>query len=77
MLSLGNADDAASLLLLGPANLREPLTGHVGIVRALVVVRINEDVNIVVPLREQGQRSRATERIVVRMRREQQDRLAL
>ena len=60
-----------------PSNPRQPLAGHLRIVGALVVVRVDEDLDVVVPFRQQRQRSGATERIVIRMRREQQDRLLL
>jgi len=74
---LGNAHYAARLFLLRFANARQPFAGHLRIVGALVIVGVNEDVNVVLPLGQQGQGSGATERVVVRMRSEQQDGLLL
>jgi len=74
---LGNADDSTGLLFLCLANASETLAGHFEIVRAFIVVRVDEDVDVVVPLRQHGESGRAAECVVVGMRSEQQNGLVL
>ena len=65
-----DAEQLAGGLFLALADLRQVFAGHLGIVRALVVVRVDDDVDVVLPLREQRQSARAAKRVVVRVRRE-------
>jgi signal transduction histidine kinase len=70
---LRNAQGLARIFFLGFADGGEALAGHVRIVGALVVVGVNKDVNIILAASEQGQGAGAAERVVVRVRGEQEN----
>lgn len=74
---LGDPDDAASPLIFVHADARQPFAGHLGIVGAFVVVGIDDDGDAVAVLRQLIKRAGAAEGIIVGMRREQHDSLAV
>ncbi len=68
-----DAHDAAGFLFFVHADPGQVFAGHFRIVRALIVVGVNDDANVISVLGEKRQGPRATEGVVVGMRRKQQD----
>src|SRR5208337_2256313 len=60
---LCNAHDAAGLLFFVHADARQALAGHVGVIRSLVVVGVDDDVDLVAVFRQLVQRAGAAERV--------------
>ena len=62
---LGNAEDRAGILFFAPANFGQAFLGHVRIVRAGVVGRVDQYLHVIASSRQFGQQAAGCERLVV------------